>query len=184
MEEQIRLIAERLRGLREVLDISVADAAATCSIEEEKYREYETGEVDIPVSVLHNMSHKYGVELTVLLTGEDPRMHHYSLTRKSKGVEVERRKEYKYQSIGDSFINRKVEPFLVTVEPKEEQSEISLNTHPGQEFNYVLEGSMKLNFDGKEMILNEGDSIYFDSGFPHGMQAMNNRKCVFLAIIF
>lgn len=184
MDEQIRLIAERLKGLREVLDLSVEDAAATCDIEKEKYLEYESGEVDIPVSVLHNISRKYGVELTVLLTGEEPRMHHYSLTRKNTGIGVERRKEYKYQSLGHSFINRKAEPFLVTVEPKSEQTEILLNTHPGQEFNYVIKGSMKINIDGKEMILEEGDSIYFDSGFPHGMMAMNGNECVFLAIIF
>ena len=184
MEEQIRLIAERLKGLREVLNISVQDAAATCGIGEKKYLEYESGDVDIPVSVLHNMSRRYGVELTVLLTGEDPRMHHYSLTRKDTGIGVERRKEYKYQSLGHSFINRKAEPFLVTVEPKGKSAEFSLNAHPGQEFNYVLKGSMKISLDGKEMILEEGDSIYFDSGLPHGMLALNESKCVFLAIIF
>jgi mannose-6-phosphate isomerase-like protein (cupin superfamily) len=184
MEEQIRLIAERLKGLREVLDISVEDAAVTCSIGKEKYMEYESGEVDIPVSVLHNMSRGYGVDLTVLLTGEDPHMHHYSLTRKNTGIGVERRKEYKYQSLGHSFINRIAQPFLVTVEPKGEHIEISLNAHPGQEFNYVLKGSMKISLDGKEMILYEGDSIYFDSGLPHGMLALNGSECVFLAIIF
>ena len=184
MEEQIRLIAARLKGLREVLDIPVADAAATCGIEEKKYMEYESGEVDIPVSVLHTISRRYGVELTVLLTGQEPRMHHYSLTRKNTGVDVERRKEYKYQSLGHSFINRKADPFIVTVEPKGKNAGITLNAHPGQEFNYVLKGSLKISLDGKEMILEEGDSIYFDSGFPHGMLAMNGKECVFLAIIF
>lgn len=184
MEEQIRLIAERLKGLREVLDISADDAAATCGIGKEKYLEYESGKVDIPVSILHNISRRYGVELTVLLTGQEPRMHHYSLTRKNTGVGVERRKEYKYQSLGHNFINRKAEPFLVTVEPKGEYAGISLNSHPGQEFNYVIKGSMKISLDGKEMILEEGDSIYFDSGLPHGMLALNESECVFLAVIF
>jgi len=184
MEEQIRLIAERLKGLREVLDISVEDAADACHIEKEKYLEYESGNVDIPVSVLHNFSCKYGVELTVLLTGEDPRMHEYSLTRKNTGIAVERRKEYKYQSLGHSFINRIAQPFVVTVAPKGgEQEEIHLNAHHGQEFNYVLKGKMKFSLDGKEMILNEGDSIYFNSGLPHGMLALNEEECVFLAII-
>ncbi len=184
MEEQIRLIAERLKGLREVLDISVEDAAATCGIEDKKYLEYESGNVDIPVSVLHNISRKYGVELTVLLTGEDPRMHYYSLTRKNTGIDVERRKEYKYQSLGHSFINRKAQPFVVTVEPKGKHAEFSLNAHPGQEFDFVLKGSMKISIDGKEMSLEEGDSIYFDSGLPHGMLALNESECVFLAIVF
>jgi quercetin dioxygenase-like cupin family protein len=184
MEEQIRQIAERLRGLRDVLEISVEDVANTCGIGVEKYLEYESGKVDIPVSVLHNISQKYKVELTVLLTGEDPHMRHYSLTRKNMGVSVERTKAYKYQSLAQSFINRKAEPFLVTVEPKGERSEISLNTHTGQEFNYILKGRLKFNLGGKEMILEEGDSIYFDSGLPHGMLALDGKDCQFLALIF
>lgn len=184
MEEQIRQIAERLRGLREVLEITADDAANTCGIGVEKYLEYESGKVDIPVSILHNISQKYKVELTVLLTGEDPHMRHYSLTRKNMGVGVERTKAYKYQSLAQSFINRKAEPFMVTVEPKSEAAEICLNTHPGQEFNYILNGRLKFHIDGKEMILEEGDSIYFDSGLPHGMLALDSKECQFLALIF
>lgn len=184
MEEQIRQIAERLKGLREVMDVSVEDAATTCGISVVQYMAYESGKIDIPVSILHNISHKYGVELTVLLTGEDPHMRHYSLTRKNMGIDVERTKAYKYQSLAQSFINRKAEPFIVTVEPKPENTEISLNTHTGQEFNYILKGRLKFNFDGKEMILEEGDSIYFDSGFPHGMLSLDGKECQFLALIF
>ncbi|HPS11862.1 MAG TPA: cupin domain-containing protein [Prolixibacteraceae bacterium] len=184
MEEQIRQIAERLRGLREVLDVSAEDAAQTCGISVEKYLDYESGKIDIPVSVLHNISQKYKVELTVLLTGEDPHMHHYSLTRKNTGASAERTKAYKYQSLAQSFINRKAEPFIVTVDPKPESTEICLNTHPGQEFNYILKGRLKFCLAGKEMILEEGDSIYFDSGLPHGMLALDGKECQFLALIF
>ena len=184
MEEQIRQIAERLRGLREVLNISVDDAAKTCSIGVEKYLEYESGKSDIPVSILHNMSQKYGVELTVLLTGDDPHMRSYSVTRKNQGIDVERRSAYKYQSLAHSFINRKAEPFLVKVDAKPEGTPFSMNAHPGQEFNYILKGRMNFNFNGKEITLEEGDSIYFDSGLPHGMLALDGKECQFLAFIF
>lgn len=184
MEEQIRQIAERLRGLREVMNVTTLEAARVCGISEEKYFEYESGKVDIPVSLLHNMSRRYKVDITVLLTGNDPHMNSYSLTRKNKGIDVERRSTYKYQSLGYSFINRKADPFIVTVGPKPFSEDFSLNSHPGQEFNYILEGSMKFNFNGKIMELYEGDSIYFDSGLPHGMIALDDKECKFLAIIF
>jgi quercetin dioxygenase-like cupin family protein len=47
----------------------------------------------------------------------------------------------------------------------------------------VLEGDLLLIIDGKELILHEGDSIYFDSGKPHAMKALNNRPVRFFAII-
>lgn len=184
MEDQIRQIAERVKGLRDDLGVSIAGAAETCGIAPEKYLEFESGKADIPVSILHNLARKFGVELTTLLTGEDPHMREYSLTRKGKGISVERIKAYKYQSLAYSFINRKAEPFLVTVEPKPDDAVVSFNSHPGQEFNYILEGRMLFFLNGKEMVLEEGDSIYFNSGLPHGMKALGGEACKFLAFIF
>ena len=182
MEEQIKLIADRLRGMREVLEISDNEAAATCAIPREQYLNYESGEVDIPVSILHRMSQKYNFDLTALLTGEEPHMRSYTLTRKDKGVGVDRRKDYKYQALAGNFLNRKADPFIVIVEPKDNVP-VSFNSHPGQEFNYMIEGKLKFFIGSKEMVLEPGDSIYFDSGLPHGMLALENKTAKFLAII-
>lgn len=182
MEEQIKQIAERLRGMREVLEISTASAAMTCAVTEEQYLKFESGKFDIPVSILHRMAQKYNFDLTSLLTGEEPLMRSYTLTRKDKGVSVERQKAYKYQALAGNFQNRKADPFIVSVEPKKEDT-VSFNSHPGQEFNYLIEGKLKFFIGSKEMILEPGDSIYFDSGLPHGMLAMDNQPAQFLAII-
>ena len=77
-------------------------------------------------------------------TGAEPRLHTYPLTRNGKGVSVERRKDYKYQSLAHNFIHKKAEPFLVTVEPEEAETPVSYNSHPGQEFDYVLAGTLKV----------------------------------------
>jgi transcriptional regulator with XRE-family HTH domain len=182
MEEQIKQIADRLKGLREVLNISVDQAASTCGISAEQYLKYESGDFDIPVSILHRMARQYNFELTMLLSGEEPHMRSYSLTRNGKGIVVDRRIAYKYQSLAGNFLNRKAEPFLVVVEPKDDNN-VSYNSHPGQEFNYLIEGKMKYFIGEKEMTLYAGDSIYFDSGLPHGMLAQDGKTAKFLAII-
>ena len=143
----------------------------------------ESGTVDISVSVLHQIAQTYGVELTTLMFGDEPKMSSYFVTRKNKGVAVERVKAYKYQSLAAGFAHRKGNPFLVTVHPKPEGTPIYRNTHPGQEFNYVLQGRMLIEVNGKQLILEEGDSIYFDSEQPHGMMALDGEKVCFLAII-
>jgi transcriptional regulator with XRE-family HTH domain len=183
MEEQIKQIAERIRGLRDIYGISAAEMAAKLEISLEIYQSYESGLADIPVSILYRLAHAFKLELSSLLTGEEPRLHTYSLTRKEKGVSVERRKEYKYQSLASNFINKKGEPFIVTVEPKDPETALSLNSHPGHEFNYILEGAIKIVVGKNELILNEGDSLYFDSSAAHGMQALNGKPARFLAII-
>ncbi|MBO5862772.1 MAG: helix-turn-helix transcriptional regulator, partial [Paludibacteraceae bacterium] len=77
MNEQIKQIADRLKGLRESLDLNIQDIASVCGISADEYASFESGEKDIPVSVLHNISKKYGVEMTSLLFGEDPHMTSY-----------------------------------------------------------------------------------------------------------
>ena len=183
MQERLKEVAARIKELRDILGISLEDMSSHLRISPEKYLKYENGEEDISVSVLYEISRKLGVEMSILLTGEAPRMHYFTVTRKGKGASVERRKQYKYQSLAPNFINKKAEPFVVTVEPKPEKTVVQTNSHPGQEFNYVIDGSLKLIIKDHEIILDEGDSIYFDSSCEHAMVARNNKPARFLAII-
>ena len=183
MSGQIRQIAERIKELREISGISIETLAREFGISAGTYADYESGNVDIPVSFLYEVANKFKVELTAILTGEGPRLHTYSLVRDGKGVGVERRKQYKYQSLAYNFAHKKSEPFLVSVEPEAEDTPVHYNSHPGQEFNYVLEGTLKIYIGDRELILNPGDSFYFDSGINHGMKALNGKPARFLAII-
>lgn len=183
MNEQIRQIAERLAGLRDALDITPQEIAGVCNLSTEEYLLLESGTVDISVSVLHQISQAYGVELTTLMFGDEPKMSTYFVTRKGRGIAVERTKAYKYQSLAAGFAGRKADPFLVTVHPKPEDEPVYLNSHPGQEYNLILSGRMLLQINNKDLILEEGDSIYFNSEQPHGMKALDGEKVSFLAII-
>lgn len=184
MPEQIRQIASRIRELREIAGVAIETLANEFNIATETYRDYESGQTDIPVSILLNIARKFNVDLTEILTGDAPRLHEYCLVRKGKGVSVDRRKEYRYQSLAYNYVHKKAEPFLVTVDPQFEEAPIPLNSHPGQEFNYVLKGTLKVVVHKHEVVLNEGDSLFFDSGFEHGMKALGGAPVEFLAIIF
>lgn len=181
MDEQLRQIGERLRGLRDALDLTAQEVADTCGIPLEVYEKIESGEVDITISNLMKIAHKYGVSADALMFAEEPHMRSYSVVRKGQGMSVERTKAYKYQSLASGFAERKAEVFIVTVEPKPEARTVYKNTHAGQEFNLVLEGAMELYINGKTIVLEEGDSIYFDSTKPHGMRAIGQQAVKFLA---
>ena len=184
MEEAIKQIGERLKGLREALDISVQEMAETCGISEEKYLKMETGESELSVSKLYKVSRKYDIALDALMFGEEPHMSSYFLTRRGKGMSVERRYAYKYQSLASGFSGRRADPFLVTVEPKSEDVPVNMDVHSGQEFNMVWEGRMDLRLGDKRFVLEPGDCIYFDANQPHCMRALDNVPMRFLAIIF
>jgi transcriptional regulator with XRE-family HTH domain len=183
MDDPIKQIAERLRGLREVLELSPEEVARDCNLQPEEYRQAESGTADISVSLLQQVARRYGVALDALMFGEEPKMSSYFITRAGHGVSVERTSAYKYQSLAAGFKDRIADPFIVTVEPKAENEPMHFNSHHGQEFNLILEGRMMLCIGGKELILNQGDSLYFDSSLPHGMKALDGHTVRFLAVI-
>ncbi len=182
MNAEIKAVADRLKGLRDMLDISIETAANVCGISPKEYMRFESGEVDIPLSVLFCMGKKYNVDLTSFISGEEPHPVSYFVTEKGKGIAVNRRADYHYESLAYGFANRNSDPFLVTINPGD-ISEIHYTTHPGQEFNYVIEGSLRIVIDGNEILLKEGDALYFDSSKPHGMQNADDKRCRFLVVI-
>ena len=183
MKEKIQFIAERIKELREISGLSTISLAQELGISLDLMIQYESGKVDIPVGFLYKVAHKFGIELTAILTGENPRLHVYCVVRNDKGLSVERRKQYKYESLASNFINKKAEPFIVKIEPETEPAPMDFNSHPGQEFNYVLEGTLKILIDTHEIVMNVGDSIYFDSAYKHAMKAMNQTPVKMLAIV-
>jgi quercetin dioxygenase-like cupin family protein len=183
MTDQLQSIAARIKELREISGISVESFARELNVETEVLADYECGKTDIPVGFLIRLANRFKMELTALLSGGQPKLHVYSVVRKGKGISVDRRKQYTYENLAYNFMHKKVEPFVVTVTPYPEGRTPEFNSHPGQEFNFVLEGSLMIIVDGHEIVLNEGDSIYFDSGYQHAMKALNNQNARFLALI-
>jgi transcriptional regulator with XRE-family HTH domain len=182
MTEQIKLIVERIKGLREIAGISAETLANRLSMTKEQYLKYESGTIDIPVSLLYKIAQDLNIDLSVLLSGENPKLHVYCVVRDGKGLRVERNRQHKYESLAYNFIHKRAEPFIIIIEPDKEDAVFEHTSHPGQEFEYVLEGCLLISIDGHELILNEGDSIYFDSTYKHALRALNNKTVKLLAV--
>ncbi|MDD4760043.1 MAG: helix-turn-helix transcriptional regulator, partial [Bacteroidaceae bacterium] len=67
MDNQIKEIAERLQGLRDVLELSSAEFAQQAGLDQQEYEKAETGESDISVSMLQRISRKFRVSLDELM---------------------------------------------------------------------------------------------------------------------
>ncbi len=183
MNDDIRLIAERIAGLRDIFEISVEEMAEITGKTPEEYLEYERGEKDFSFSFLFTIANRFGVDITDILTGHGARLSMYSVVRKGEGLKMERRKEYKYEHLAYIFKDKKMEPFIVTVEPSDVDAASHKHAHEGHEFNYILEGSMTLFIENEQVLLQEGDAAYIDARYAHSMQAEGGKTCRFLAII-
>jgi len=182
VSDQVKQIAMRISDLREISDYTVERMAAALDVPVEEYKKIESGEIDIPISFLVKVGEVFHVDMTELLTGEAPRLNVLSVTRAGKGEDITRRDQYVYKNLGYNFAHRKIEPLYVTV-PVGVNEEMIPNSHDGQEFDYVLSGVMRLIVGKTEVVLNPGDSIYYDSHTLHAMQAVGDEPVHFLAMV-
>lgn len=177
---QVQQIASRIRELREVLEMSAEDVAQQLGVCVEDYLRYEKGEDDIPVGVLYGFAALCEVDPTLLLTGLPPKMRSYTLVKGGSGVMVERYTGYQFTSLAANYVDREMEPMIVHLAPIEGKPEFFC--HSGQEFNYVLEGTVKVLLGEHELILEKGDSLYFDPRIAHAQLAVGG-DAKFLTVI-
>lgn len=181
MSEEIKQIANRIKELRQISGYSVEAIASLLCVSPETYVSYEQNGVDIPISVLYELASEFKVDFTEILTGKSPKLSTYCMVKKGRGVNIDRYAGYRFESMAYKFKRKIMEPLMVTVAPDE--NEHKLITHPGQEFNYVVEGTIMVQIGDEQVILEEGDSIYFDPTIPHGQKAMNGKSAKFLTVI-
>ncbi|MDR0562420.1 MAG: cupin domain-containing protein [Spirochaetaceae bacterium] len=184
MAKEVREIIERVQVLREIEELSQEALAKELGFDPEEYRKWEAGETDFPVGALVEIAVRFKVDLTELISGKTPKLKTFCLTRAGNAPEVSRRPMYTYWNLAYNFHRKKAEPFLVEAQADTESKPLSLNTHPGQEFDYVLEGRLLISVGGHEMELGPGDCIYYDSNELHGMKAVGGQRTRFLAFVF
>ncbi|MCL2128011.1 MAG: XRE family transcriptional regulator [Treponema sp.] len=184
MKEDVREIIARVKELREIEGISAETLASELGFIPAEYKEWESGTKEFPVGALVEIAGRFKVELAELITGATPKLKTFCYTKAGQAPVVSRRPMYAYWNLAYNFHRKKAEPFLVEAAAETENKPLSLNTHPGQEFDYVLEGRLLVSVGGHEMELGPGDCVYYDSQEPHGMKALGGKPAQFLAFIF
>ena len=182
---QLSEIATRIKELREIMGYSVAQMAEKTNVDEAQYLSYESGKTDIPFSFIHKCALAFDVEMTELLEGSSARLSTYTVTRKGQGQGTAKEDGIDIANLAPKFKDKLAEPYWVKYEYSAEQQNkpIHLTTHSGQEFDLVLSGKLKVQIGTHTEILEEGDSIYYNSSTPHGMIAVDGKDCVFCAVV-
>ncbi len=185
LEYKIREMASRIRELREITGLSVAEMAKRTGITEREYELCEAGQVDLNIAFLYRCALSFGVDVTDLIEGHSPKLRSYTLTRAGRGQKIEQAHRMTYYNLAADFRNRVALPLYVVIQhsPEAEHEDIELTTHDGQECDLVVKGSMKIQIGEHTEILHAGDSIYYDSSTPHGMIAVGGEDCAFYAMV-
>ncbi len=181
-------VGEKIKSLRIEKKMSPVDLARQSGISEPDLAKVEENELAPPLGIIINLAKVLAVPVGDLFgdSGDSP----FCIVRSDDGAAVSRFSSayakscgYTYQGLGQQKRNRQMEPFLVTLNPKEGQ-EVLANEHIGEEFIYVLEGKVEVSLLDHKDILNPGDSIYYDSNVPHVISCHGEKPAKILAVIY
>ncbi len=181
MKEQLVEMGLRLAELREINKMSQEDLAKRLNMTLEEYQAHENGQCDFSFSFMFNVATIFGVDVFNLLSGNSPTLSDCAVVRAGHEFFIKKESAYDYKHLAYTFKNKKVEPLFVMSMPGEEDTE--LHSHEGQEFNFVLSGSMRFKIGKISYDLNKGDSVYFNSGIPHGIKVLGDKPVKFLAVV-
>ncbi len=185
LDFKIKEIAERIKELREIENLSVAEMALKTGVSEEEYLACENGESDLHFAFIYRLANAFNVDVTDIIEGYSPKLKSFTVTRRGEGQRIEKARGMTYYNLASAFKNRIAEPLYVkSVYNKElEDKPIELASHSGQECDLIISGQLKVQIGKHIEVLGPGDSIYYDSNTPHGMIAVGGEDCIFYAIV-
>ena len=178
--EELKVVASRIKELREIAGLSEAKAAELTGVSLSEYIALENGEKDFYFTFIYKCAQAFNVEIKDIVEGSSPTLTKYNLIRKGEGMAVARREGFSYVDLAPAFRNKAAEPFRVTIPSG---SEKSFSTHEGQELDIVISGKLKIQIGDRVEVLNEGDSIYYNSSVPHALAAAEGDSCEIYAIV-
>ena len=185
LDYKIKEMAARIKELREIEALTAAQMAEKTDVSEEEYIACESGRSDLTFAFIYRCALAFGVDVTDIIEGHSPKLESYVLTRSGEGQKIEQAHGMTYYNLAASFKNRIAEPlFVCSVYSEEAQHrDIELTTHAGQECDLIIKGKLMVQVGEHKAVLGPGDSIYYDSGTPHGMIAVDGSDCLFYAIV-
>ena len=185
LDFKIREMAARIRELREVTGYTYMEMAQKTGVTVDEYMKCEEGKSDLNFAFIYRCALAFNVDVTDIIQGTSPTLASYTVTRKGEGQKIEQAHGMTYYNLASSFKNRIAEPLYVHSVKSEgdENKDIELTTHEGQECDIVIKGTLKVQVGEHIEVLHEGDSIYYDSSSPHGMVAVGDEDCLFYAIV-
>lgn len=187
-----KIIGEKIKALRETKQLSIEEIAERSGLAKEQIERIEEN-VDFPsLAPLIKIARVLGVRLGTFLDDQaelGPVISRRKDCSEENSIhftnnESHGRKHMVYQSLSQDKSGRHMEPFLIDVAPSEEDVDFVLSTHEGEEFIYVLEGIVEINYGKNTYILEAGDSIYYDSIVAHHVHAAANETARILGVVY
>ncbi len=184
MSEILTTLGKRIRRLRQQKGLNQESLSARTGLARSYITLIESGKKIPTISTLLLISNSLGVEIREFFDNyedeseADPSVaiikknDRETLLRTSLG--------YVYTGLAVKKKWKIMEPFLIRIPPGVKRP--GKFVHISEEFMFILEGTLRFTCNGKSTLLQEGDSVYFDSSLVHSLKVVGNKPATFLSV--
>jgi transcriptional regulator with XRE-family HTH domain len=178
-------IVENIKQTRLAAGISLDRLAKLTGLTKGYLSKIENAEKVPPFSTLVKIASALNVDISRLISGDSEIQPptRLSIVRAGERHRVATKGTlygYRYEALAYNKPGKNMEPYILIPSTDEK----AVFSHEGEEFMYVLEGTHEFVYDGERYVLEEGDSIYFDSAVPHSGKSIGPKQARVLAVMY
>lgn len=181
-------ISKRIRYFMEKRQVDLDKLVEETGLEKEFVEAMLKEDIYPPLGPLMKIARTLGVRLGTFLDDQettDPyivrrndRKSHFSvLAEKNKPASLN------FFSLGMGKTDRHMEPFFIEIFPESANKKV-LSSHEGEEWIAVVKGTIEIIYGKETYLLNEGDSVYYNSVVPHYVSCVGDEKAQIHAVIY
>jgi len=175
-------IGAKLKALREKDNLSLRDLAEKVGLSASFLSQLELGQVSPSIASLENIANLLNVNITYFF--DDQTRPDSVVMRKDERKKIfSKTSKAVIQPLAHELSKKKIEPFMLTLDTGGESGEHPYSSHHGEEFGIVIRGKVKFILEDKKYLLEDGDSVYFNSKKPHKWKNIDRKKAIIILVI-
>ena len=185
--DEVPAPSRAIRDVRLSQGLSLRALSARAGLPYSTLSKLENGKMTLTYDKLIRLAQALNVDIKDLLANAQERaapvaVGRRSVTRAGEALDADSEKHVHHYPAVD-LLGKMMTPIIIDVQARSVDELGGLVRHGGEEYLYVLSGSMELHSDlYAPLPLGRGDSVYFDSGMAHGYVRTSSEPCTVLAV--
>lgn len=180
-------IGAKIKELRRTKKLTLQAVANETGFSTALISQIENNNISPPIATLSRLADYFGVKIGIFFS-ENEEECRFDLVRRNERTIIPRvvaqdgtNHGYFYESLSRRKYNKKMEPFILTL--NEKVMDTSTYSHDGEEFLFIMQGTAELLLDEQRLVLNAGDGVYFDAKLKHRLLSKDGEEVKVMAVV-
>lgn len=182
-------VGGKIKQIREMKNITVEELAQRSNLDSQQVQMIEENIILPSLSPLIKIARALSVRLGTFLDDQEQlgpvvsRNNEKTESASFSNKNIDSRAHLDFFALASGKSGRHMEPFIIDIQSTDGKK-LKTSTHEGEEFIYVLEGSVAIEYGKETYIIEKGDSIYYDSIIDHLVRSASNQTAKILAVVY